>query len=147
VLVLVTDWAAAGCLEAGVVPMRQFTRWAEVLGGVLEHHGVPGFLANAAEAEAADDDNANWAGLLASWQMVLGTGAVRSATVAESRFDPRWAGMFLTGRGDELLESHRSVGRRLGGQKDNYHGRWVLRGQQDEHDGMAWWWVERWQGQ
>jgi hypothetical protein len=41
-LVLVADWAAAGCPEAEVVPMRQFTKWARVTGGFLARHGVSG---------------------------------------------------------------------------------------------------------
>src|SRR3981189_2208011 len=47
VLVLVLDWTVNGAPPAtGVPQMRQFTRWAQHLGGVLNHHGVTGFLAH-----------------------------------------------------------------------------------------------------
>ena len=147
VLVLVMSWAAAGCPEADVVPMRQFTRWARACGGLLAHHGVGGFLANAGEAEAADDDSAAWAGFLARWQQVLGTGAVTSEQVASSAWDPKWEGTFPAGRGDEPLGNPKSMGRRLSGQKDNYHGWWVLRGRPDDHDKMMRWWAEQYRGQ
>jgi hypothetical protein len=146
VLVLVADWAAARCPEAGVVPMRQFTRWARVCGGFLAHHGVDGFLGNAAEVEAADDDSTAWAAFLARWPQVLGAWAVRADEVVGTRLDPRWEGTFPTGRGDEPLDSAKSMGRRLSGQRNNYHDSLVLRGSEDSHDKMWRWWVERWPG-
>ena len=35
VLALVADWAAAGCPQASVTPMRQYTTWARACGGFL----------------------------------------------------------------------------------------------------------------
>ena len=96
-LVLVADWAAAGCPEAGV-PMRQFTPWAQMCGGFLKRHGVPGFLANAGELEDRDDDDADWGAFFARWQGVLGTAEVTSAQVHATVYDPRWEGCFPEGR-------------------------------------------------
>jgi hypothetical protein len=146
VLVLVLDWAAAECPEADVVPMRQFTRWARTAGGLLAHHGVDGFLANAAEVEAADDDDTDWAGFLARWPVVLGAGAVTSEAVTAARWDERWAATFPTGRGDEPLESPRSMGKRLVSHHGRYHGNYVLRRSWDGHGKVWLWWVEQWQG-
>jgi hypothetical protein len=142
VLVLVADWAAAGCPEAGVVPMRQFTPWARVCGGLLAHHGVDGFLANAGEVEEIDDDDSDWTGFLARWQAVMGTGWVTSEQLAQRAADPRWEGTFPTGRGDELLDVAKSVGRRLAAQRGRYHGPWVLRGSYGRHEKKWLWQVE-----
>ena len=48
-LTLARAWFAAGCPPASVPPMGSFERWAAVVGGILEHAEVPGFLANTDE--------------------------------------------------------------------------------------------------
>ena len=58
VLTLAADWAAVGCPQADVVPMRQYTAWARLAGGFCQHDVVPGFLANAGAVEEMDDDAA-----------------------------------------------------------------------------------------
>jgi hypothetical protein len=140
VLVLVADWAAAGCPDAAVVPMRQFTRWARAVGGFLAHHGVSGFLANAAELADMDDDDGDWAALFSRWPAVLGSQPVTSAMVAATEADARWDGYFPTGRGGAALPA-KSLGKRLSGERGRYHGGWVLRGQQDRTR-LWWWWLE-----
>jgi hypothetical protein len=97
-LVLVASWSVAGCPEADVVPMRQFTRWARACGGFLAYHGVSGFLANAGELEDRDDDAADRTQLLARWYEIFGGGWVRSEQVRDSAGDPRWGGHFPEGR-------------------------------------------------
>ena len=44
-LVLVADWTRQGAPRRAGLTMRQFTRWAEAIGGFLAHHGIEGFLA------------------------------------------------------------------------------------------------------
>jgi hypothetical protein len=129
-LVLAADWSAAGCPEADVMPMRQFTAWARMCGGFLARHGVGGFLANTSELEDADDDAADWAQFLARWPSVLGEAWVTSSQVADTLGDPRWAGTFPAGRDGPL--SVKSLGRRLGGIRGRYYGsialeRWMSR--------------------
>jgi len=145
VLVLVADWAAAGCPEADVVPVRQFTKWARVCGGLLAHHKVDGFLANQGAVEDMDDDDADWVGFLARCVTVLGTGWVTSERVAGSAADQRWGGSFPTGKGDDPLLSVKSMGKRLAGQEGRYHGTWVLQGWRDPHTKMRLWTVGKWQ--
>ena len=148
-LTLVADWAAAGCPEADVAPMRQFTRWARMCGGFLRWHdgdwlAAGAFLANTAELESTDDDDADWAQFLARWAAIFGGGAVTSEQVLATGWDGRWGGTFPTGRGGTAL-SVKSLGRRLAGAKGRYHGEFVLKGTQDNH--RLWWWrVEQWQG-
>jgi hypothetical protein len=141
VLVLVADWAAAGCPQpADMVPMRQFSGWARACGGFLAHHGIDGFLGNAGEVEDRDEDDADWGALFARWQAVLGPRYVTSAQVHASAGDERWEGFFPVGRGGEAL-SVKSLGKRLAGEKGQYHGGLVLRGKQDRTR-MWWWWLE-----
>ena len=137
-LVLVADWAAAGCADAEVTPMRQFTRWARAAGGLLEHHGVSGLLGNTDELDDLDDDDADWTQFLACWQQIFGSNWVTSAQLTEQSYDPRWASTFPAGKGGELLGA-KSLGRRLTGQKDRHHGMRVLRGTRDDH-AKIWWW-------
>ena len=149
-LVLVADWAAAGCPEADVVPMRQFTTWARTAGGFLARHTdgwLPGwaFLANAGAVEEADDDDADWAQFLARWTGILGPAAVSSEQVLATGWDNRWGGTFPTGKGGAGL-SVKALGKRLGGVKGGYHGEFVLRGWQDRTR-LWWWWIEQFQPQ
>jgi hypothetical protein len=147
-LVLAADWSAAGCPEADVVPMRQFSRWARLAGGFCAHHGVSGFLANAGELEELDDDDADWAQFLARWAGIFGGYSVTSELLGDgaqsyqgSR-DQRWAGTFPSGKGGEAL-SVKSLGRRLSGQRGQYHGEFVLKGIRDRTKTWVWW-VEKW---
>ena len=41
-LVLVADWTRSGAPRHRGLTMRQFTPWAEAVGGFLAHHGVRG---------------------------------------------------------------------------------------------------------
>jgi hypothetical protein len=126
VLVLVASWAAAGCPQADVTPMRQFTAWAQAAAGFCAFHGVEGFGGNAGELEDMDDDDADWAQLLERWVTILGTGAVTSEQVCATAWDQRWGGMFPTGKGGEVL-SVKALGRRLAGEDGRWHGRFALR--------------------
>ena len=142
-LILVADWAAAGCKEAAVVPFRQFTRWAQVCGGFLAHHGVEGFLANAGDLEDADDDAADWTQFLSRWPAVLGYGWLTSEQIVQTAGSAGWGDTFPTGKGGELL-SAKGLGRRLAGQRGRYNGTYVLKGQRDPHSKIWLWWVEIW---
>jgi hypothetical protein len=139
VLILVADWAAAGCPLADVVPMRQFTAWARAAGGFCAWHGVTGFGANAGELEDMDDDNADWVSFLARWAGIYGSNAVTAAQLCDSQHDNRWGGTFPTGKGGMAM-TPRGLGRRLGGERGTPHGRYVLRSWTG-HESTQWWWV------
>jgi hypothetical protein len=138
--VLVADWAAAGCPEADVVPMRQFTAWARAAGGFCAHHGVEGFLANSGELVSMDDDDADWAAFLARWHSINGTGAVTAAQLCASAWDDRWGGYFPTGKAGQAI-TPKGLGRRLAGARGSHHGGFVLRSQEG-HAGTTWWRVD-----
>jgi hypothetical protein len=156
-LVLVVDWCrhgaptapidAAGEVGAGGVPqMRQFTRWAQHLGGFLTHHGIGDFLANHADNAGLDEDAAEWAQFLHAWHRIFADRPVtanelcRHAEPEPGRPDP-WAGTFPTTRTGRPL-TVKSLGRLLTGQTDRWRGTVVLRSVTDSHANARAYWVQ-----
>ncbi len=149
-LVLVLDWTSAGAPRARVRPMRQFTGWAEAIAGLLDHHQVPGFLANTGDVREIDEEDATWTAFLHRWQLVHGQRQLTTAELRKSAepvslgpglTEDRWDGLFLSAD-DGRLPSAKSVGRGLTGQIGRYHGPYVLRSVTDPHDKVRRWWVE-----
>jgi len=51
VLILAKAWIVAGRPGAGgASPSRSFESWSKVIGGILHHAGIPGFLGNLEES-------------------------------------------------------------------------------------------------
>ena len=100
-LVLVADWTRNGAPRREGLTMRQFTPWAEAVGGFLAHHGIGGFLANVETVRDIDEEEATWAAFFAQWHKLHGdrwltSNEVRlSADVPLSEHDP-WDGCFVT---------------------------------------------------
>jgi hypothetical protein len=145
-LILVIDWTRGGAPRQVGITMRQFTPWAEAVGGFLAHHDVAGFLANIQTVRDIDEDNATWTAFLARWRKIHGDNwrtsreLRRSADVPEFADDP-WDGLYLTdGRGKLLNEV--ALGKRLKGQIGRYHGSYVLRSDEDKHNNVRTWRVE-----
>ncbi|OLL69790.1 hypothetical protein Ae263Ps1_6425 [Pseudonocardia sp. Ae263_Ps1] len=150
VLTLVLDWTAHGAPTSTRVPqMRQFTRWAQHLGGFCAHHDIGGFLTNTDTSRDLDDDAAEWRSFLLQWRTLFGDGEHNKVTAQQLRHsaetsgglagrDP-WAGTFpLDGRGQ--LPSVKSLGRRLTGQLDRWRTDVVLRSVTDPRGhGRAYW--------
>jgi len=60
-LTLVRAWYSAGKPAAQQRPLGSFESWSAIIGGVLEHAGISGFLGNAAELrEQADEEAGQW---------------------------------------------------------------------------------------
>jgi hypothetical protein len=145
-LVLVLDWTAHGAPASTSVPaMRQFTRWAQQLGGLLEHHGIGSFLANTGDNRDLDDDAAEWRVFLMRWHELHGdrhltANELRKAAEGFGGSDP-WDGTFpTTGSGQPL--SVKSLGRRLTGQIGRWRGDVVLRSVINPHNHGRSYWVE-----
>ncbi|HET9138780.1 MAG TPA: hypothetical protein VFO68_05390, partial [Actinophytocola sp.] len=145
-LVLVVDWCRHGAPTATDVPqMRQFTRWAQYLGGFLAHHGVPGFLTNHTQAVDLDDDANEWRAFFLHWHHLhadraLTAEQLRRTAEPDAGPDP-WAGTFPTTETGRLL-SAKSLGRRLTGQIGRWRGDIVLRSATDTHKNVRTYWVE-----
>jgi hypothetical protein len=142
----VLDWTAAGAPTSTQVPaMRQFTRWAQHLGGLLEHHGIHGFLGNAAENRDLDDDAAEWRAFLLRWHELhpgrrLTANELRRTAEPGMGTDP-WDGTFPT-LGNGHLPSVKSLGKRLTGQIGRWRGDIVLRSVTDTRNYGRLYWVE-----
>lgn len=149
-LVLVTDWTSSGAPRHRGTAMRQFTPWAEAIGGFLTHHGIEGFLTNADTARDIDDQDATWVAFLGQWRKLHGDTWLTSnelrlnANFPAGTTDP-WDGQFLTdARGN--IPSTKSIGKTLLGHIGRYHGSYVLRSSVDSHKEVRTWRVEEWSG-
>ncbi|ALG14473.1 hypothetical protein AOZ06_01590 [Kibdelosporangium phytohabitans] len=146
VLTLILDWTAHGAPLSDAVPeMRQFTRWARYVGGFLEHHGIPGFLANADAGRELDEEGGEWRAFLLRWRTLHGDTRLTAAELRQTaELDPfgndPWQGTFpTTSRGQPLTP--RALGKRLSGQKGRWRGDVVLRAEIDSHTKINHFWV------
>lgn len=149
-LILVVSWTRAGAPRATQYRMRQFTPWAQALGGFLEFHGIEGFLANAADVKGIDEDEARWGAFLARWHERLGgtpVTATKLRTDAEPTFLPGvgdldpWDGSFITLQSGRLPNPI-GLGRMLTGQVGRWRGEYVLRSAPGQRGDRATFWVE-----
>ncbi|MCG3134343.1 MAG: hypothetical protein HMLKMBBP_01648 [Planctomycetes bacterium] len=79
VLVLVQSWIAAG-RPAGAQPLGSFESWAEVVGGILRHAGIEGFLKDTEKLyEEADSEGQEWREFVTAWWAIHGDTWVATA--------------------------------------------------------------------
>jgi hypothetical protein len=82
-LTLGRAWIAAG-MPRHQKTIGSFEGWAEVMGGILDVAGVPGFLGNLREMyERADAEGAVWRVFVAQWWERFGTADVGAADLFE----------------------------------------------------------------
>jgi putative DNA primase/helicase len=78
VLTVIQSWVAAGRPEGSRV-RGSFESWAQVVGGIIEHLGLPGFLGDEAEFFAeADQESQEMAAFVAAWWQKHGTAKVKA---------------------------------------------------------------------
>jgi hypothetical protein len=146
-LVLVTDWTRAGAPRKTGIVMRQFTTWAEVVGGFLAHHGIDEFLGNIDDVRGIDDEDASWAAFLGRWHELHPGQRLTAQQLCQSAqtvIGPGpWAGEFPADRNGKPLGA-KALGKRLSGHIDRWHGFHVLRSTLDSHTKVRLWWVDRW---
>lgn len=152
-LVLVMDWIAAGAPRAKHT-MRQFTTWASATGGLLDHHGIPGFLDNASEVRELDEEDNEWTVFLERWYELFGSAhkvardVRQSADVewADAMSTDRWDGRFLSDE-EGVLPTAKGLGRYLRGQVGRFHGEYVLQAEHSKKLNCQVYWVERHEGE
>lgn len=69
-LTIARSWYAAGKPEplTPIPVMGGYTPWAQTIGGILAHIGIPGFLGNLRDfMESSDQEAAEWEGFLVAW--------------------------------------------------------------------------------
>ncbi|MDM4720116.1 hypothetical protein QTQ03_26485 [Micromonospora sp. WMMA1363] len=149
-LVLVLDWTRQGAPRVTGVTMRQFTPWAQYLGGFLAHHDIAGFLTNAADVREIDEDETRWRAFLTCWHDRHGD---RQMTAAELRRDAEplhlgsdindpWNGQFITTQAGRLPNALQ-LGRMLTGQAGRWRGDHVLRAGKTERGDRGLFWVKQ----
>ncbi|EDP61733.1 Predicted P-loop ATPase and inactivated derivative [alpha proteobacterium BAL199] len=75
-LTLCQAWIAAGKPRASRT-IGSYENWAQIIGGVLEVAGIPGFLGNLDEMmEASDSEGAGWRSFVSAWWDRFGTAEV-----------------------------------------------------------------------
>jgi hypothetical protein len=145
-LVLVLDWTRNGAPREKGITMRQFTPWAEALGGFLEHHGITGFLANAESVREIDEEEAAWTAFLARWRQLFGndwrpTNEIRTSAEIQADGTDRWNGLFLADPRGRVPNAV-ALGKMLTGQIGRFRGPYVLRSERDSHTKNRVWRVE-----
>ena len=130
-LVLVVDWTRAGGPRDGTQAMRQFTGWAQGIGGFLAHHGIGGFLDNTAETRQEDAEDQRWASFLTRWLDVLGREPQRVSDIFDSgqtyrdelgRKHDQWDGDFIKHPEGHKSRDAQALGILLSGHVDRFHG-------------------------
>jgi hypothetical protein len=125
VLTLVQAWLVAG-RPAGAVRLGSFESWSQVIGGILSHTGVPGFLENLHELyDQSDEEGAAWRIVLEAWwahfqDRPVGVSEVYGILAYE---DPS----LDLGLGDGSPASQKiRLGKRLAQMRDRQFGRWQI---------------------
>lgn len=148
-LILIADWTRNNAPRQRGLTMRQFTPWAEAVGGFLAHHGIGDFLGNVETVRDIDEDEATWAAFLAQWYRLHGSEWVTSNALRMSaetmQGHDRWEGLFIADNNGRP-PSAKALGKLLRGHIDRYHGSYVLRSTQDRHDKVRLWKAEQWSG-
>lgn len=153
-LILVTDWTSHNAPRHSGLTMRQFTPWAEAVGGLLDHHGIVGFLTNVDTVRDIDDEEADYHAFFARWRELHGDKWMtsnelrQSADISGDNFGhavDRWDGLFPADNRGNLV-SAKSLGKTLTGQIGRYRGPYVLRSRLDPHTKVKQWRVDEWTG-
>ncbi len=111
VLTLCRAWYADGCPAYQVPPIGGFQDWARVVGGILDHAGVDGFLANrqAILADAASDDP--WPTHVEALLTQFGTAKFSSRDIAAALTAEEGSGPLTSTCPDDLMDAWERRGR------------------------------------
>lgn len=126
-LVLVRAWLAAG-RPPGKRVLGSFESWASVVGGILEHAGIPGFLHDTEQLyEAADAEGQEWREFVAAWWDKHRDHWVTASDLLELALARDLLGATI---GDRTQRSQKiRLGKALSAARDRHFGSWrVLAG-------------------
>jgi hypothetical protein len=81
---LIQGWIAAGKPAPKCKLLGSYEQWTIVIGGILEHAGIPGFLENRYDfRDAARGESAKWQRLVLAWLKAHGSNEVRATALYE----------------------------------------------------------------
>jgi putative DNA primase/helicase len=122
-LILIQAWLAAGRPRFTGRVLGSYEHWAHVVGGILQHAGIPGFLDNLVEFyEQADVETAVWRAFVAAWWDAHGTNEVGTAELFPIARD--LDGMELDGATEKAQRT--AFGKALGRQRDRVVGEYRI---------------------
>jgi hypothetical protein len=122
-LTLIKAWLVAGRPRSRSRPPGSYEKWCHVIGGILEHGGIHGFLGNAVEFyEIADTEDAAWRTFVEAWwekkrDAVVGTADLFPIAKEFECLD--------LGEGSERSQKT-SFGKQLGKQRDRVIGNYRI---------------------
>lgn len=83
VLTLIQHWIASGAPHASQT-LGSFESWSRVVGGMVQHFGLPGFLDDADEFyEAADPETGEWRAFIEAWAEAHGSTPVTAVELLD----------------------------------------------------------------
>lgn len=83
ILTLIQHWIMCGCPTSSEA-MGSFEAWSRVVGGMVGHFGLPGFLGDTdAFYEAADPETGEWKAFIAAWRERFRLGPVSAGQLLE----------------------------------------------------------------
>ncbi|MBM4392383.1 MAG: bifunctional DNA primase/polymerase [Deltaproteobacteria bacterium] len=121
-LCMVQSWIDAGA-RPGAASLGSYEAWSATMGGILEHAGQRGFLANAREMyDMADPAQVEWRQMVVEWWHAHGTARVSAGALAKLADDHEMLNALLaTATGDRAKVIR--IGRALGRQRGRiFHG-------------------------
>ena len=165
-LTLARAWFVAGKPESSVTPVGSYEEWSVMIGGILEHAGIKGFLANSDQLyEQADIESIQWEAFLKTLDSAFYSDPFTVAEVWERMSERTWQESSRQARLSDRAEELRSAlpdyiaqamdregyfKQRLGFALSERLGRrygdsqvWIERDTQDRHGKVARWRVVR----
>jgi hypothetical protein len=123
-LTIIQSWISSGCTSFSGKNLGSFEVWSRIIGGILEHIEVNGFLGNLREFyEVADAEGETWRAFVEGWWERFGTEKVGAAVLFALAVETE--GMDL-GHGNE--NSQKMVfGRALAKQRDRVIGDYTIK--------------------
>jgi len=124
-LVLAQNWIASGKPAWSGKPMGTFESWSQVVGGILEHTGIAGFLGNRDELyRNVDTESEEWRAFVAAWWEQHESNPVKVADLTPLVRDGELlSSVFANLRDDASERSLRTkLGRALAQRRDRWFG-------------------------
>lgn len=137
-LTLARAWQVGGAHETDHV-MRGFTRWARLIGGVLEYHEIEGFLANREEIQVHDEDYSEWHSFLRALQSVYGDRPQLARGILTDAAADQMLSDAMPSTPDGGPWTVKTLGKALRAHAGRWYGGLSIRSVEDKHAGAQRW--------